>query len=78
MLKNKIEFYVRMGGGFEKSYVSLHGIRGVKNYQNYPYVINEWPLRILFSNTLIFISSVNVRDNVLQPCSTTDIFALNF
>ena len=32
------------GEGFEKSYVRLHGGRGVKNVQNHPYVINEWPL----------------------------------
>ena len=32
------------GRGFEKSYVPLHGGRGVKNCQNHPYVINEWPL----------------------------------
>ena len=30
------------GEGFEKSYVPLHGDRGVKNWQNHPYVINEW------------------------------------
>ena len=29
------------GEGFNKSYVPLHG---VKNCQNHPYVINEWPL----------------------------------
>ena len=49
MLKNEMESYVRIGGrGFEKSYVPLHGGRGgVKNFQNHPYVINEWPLTIL-------------------------------
>ena len=30
--------------GFEKSYVPLHGGREVKNCQNHPHVINEWPL----------------------------------
>jgi hypothetical protein len=35
-----------MGEGFGKSYVPLHGDRGVKNVQNHPYVINEWPLII--------------------------------
>jgi hypothetical protein len=34
------------GEGFEKSYVRLHGGRGVKNCQNHIYVINEWPLII--------------------------------
>ena len=33
------------GEEFEKSYIPLHGGRGVKNFQNHPYVINEWPLR---------------------------------
>ena len=33
------------GKGFEKSYVPLHGVGGVKNWQNHPYVINEWPLK---------------------------------
>ena len=33
------------GEGFEKSYVPLHWDRGgVKNFQNHPYIINEWPL----------------------------------
>ena len=32
------------GKGFEKSYVPLYGVRGIKNFQNHPYVINEWPL----------------------------------
>jgi hypothetical protein len=40
-----MESYVRIGEeGFEKSYVPLHGGRGVKNCQNHPYVINEWSL----------------------------------
>ena len=34
-----------MGERFENVYVPLHGGRGVKHCQNYPYVINEWPLR---------------------------------
>ena len=33
--------------GFEKSYVPLNGGRGVKNCQNYPYVINECSLSCL-------------------------------
>ena len=33
------------GEGFEKSYVPLHGSRGVKNCQNHHYIINECPLR---------------------------------
>ena len=30
------------GEGFEKSYMV---VRGVKNCQNHPYIINEWPLK---------------------------------
>ena len=41
------------GEGFEKSYVPLHGSRGgVKNSQNLPYVMNEWPL-LEIANTCI-------------------------
>ena len=32
------------GEEFEKSYVPLHGGRGVKNCQNHSYVFNEWSL----------------------------------
>ena len=43
VLKNEMEFYVRIGGkGFEKSYVPLRGAGKVKNCQNLPYLINEW------------------------------------
>ena len=38
MLKKEMESYVRIGGT---------GVRGVKNCQINPYVINEWPLRCL-------------------------------
>ena len=42
-----MESYVRIGGKvFEKSYIPLHWGRGVKNCQNHPYVINEWPLKV--------------------------------
>ena len=34
MLKNKMESYVRIGGGVEKSYVALQVGRGVTNWQN--------------------------------------------
>ena len=41
-----MESYVRIcGEGFSKSYVPLRGGREVKNCQNHPDVINEWPLR---------------------------------
>ena len=39
---------------FEKSYVPLHGGRGVKNCQNHPYVINEWSLMSLSILVKIF------------------------
>ena len=35
------------GEEFEKSYVPLHGGRGVKNYQYHAYVINEWSLKVI-------------------------------
>ena len=34
--------------GFEKSCVPLHAGRGVKNCQNHPYVINEWPPKLFY------------------------------
>ena len=46
MLKNEMESYVRIGGRGLKNltypYMGVGG--GVKNCQNHPYVINEWPL----------------------------------
>ena len=59
MLENEMESYVRIGGeGFEKSYVPLHGGIGVRNFQNYPYVINEWPLiNLFFICLLLFIQN---------------------
>ena len=52
MMKNQMISYVRIGRrGLKKSYVPLHGGRRVKNCQNHPYVINEWPLEL----ELIFI-----------------------
>ena len=41
---------------FEKSYIPLHGDRGVKNFQNHPYVMNEWPLSADFAVRKVFIS----------------------
>ena len=58
MLKNEIESYVRIGGMFEKSYIRLHGVGGVKNCQNHPYVINEWPLIYLIWKFLATLSTM--------------------
>ena len=45
MLINEMESYVRIGErDLKKSYVPLHGGRGIKNYQNHPSIINEWPI----------------------------------
>jgi len=44
MLKNEMELRKNREEGFEKFYIPLHGSRGVKNCQDHPYVINEWPL----------------------------------
>ena len=38
------------GGGFEN--FTYMGVGGVKNCQNRPYVINEWPLKS-FSNLIM-------------------------
>ena len=49
--------------GFEKSYVALHGGRGgIKNCQNQPYVINEWPIS-LSTWTVVFWSPVKTKQN---------------
>ena len=47
MLKNEVESYVRIGEDvFEKNLTYPYmGVGGVKNCQNHPIVINEWPLR---------------------------------
>ena len=48
MLKNKMESYVRIGGrGLKNLTYPYMGVGGVKNCQNRPYVINEWPQIIL-------------------------------
>ena len=40
-----MESYVRIGGrGLKNLTYTYMGVRGVKNCQNHPYVINEWPL----------------------------------
>ena len=67
MLKNEMESYVRIGGGFEKSYVGYPymGVgRGVKNCQNHPYVINEWPqVQIKFISIYIHKEYKNIVHN---------------
>ena len=49
MLKNERNVILRKNCGeeFEKSYVPLHGSKKVKNFQNHPDVIIEWPLTLL-------------------------------
>ena len=40
-----MESYVRIGGtGLKNLMYPYIGVGGLKNCQNYPYVINEWPL----------------------------------
>ena len=55
MLKDEMESYVKIEG-FENSYVPLQGGRGVKNCQNHPYVINEWPLRAVMSSISLYVN----------------------
>ena len=43
------------GERFEKSYVPQHGEGGVKNCQNHPDVINEWPVN---SEVTVFSTSL--------------------
>ena len=43
MLKNEMEPYVRIEGRGLKN-ITYPYMRGVKNCQNHPYVINEYPL----------------------------------
>ena len=47
MLKNEMESYVRIGGkGLKNLTYPYMGAGEVKSYQNHPYVINEWTLRL--------------------------------
>ena len=57
LLKNR-------GEEFEKSYVPLHGGRGIKNCQNRRNVINEWPLRVKMD--ILFCFSVSTRGEALK------------
>ena len=69
MLKNEMEAYVRIGGrGLKNRMYPYMGVRGVKNCQNHPYVINEWP-----PNTIHFQSYISMllRDLSIMP---TQIF----
>ena len=54
MLKNEMESHVRLGRRGLKNLTYLYmGAGRVKNGQNQPYVINEWPLIHIDSYTLI-------------------------
>jgi hypothetical protein len=49
MLKNEMESYVRIGGrGLKKLTYPYIGVGEVKNCQNHPCVVNEWPLKLYF------------------------------
>lgn len=59
---------IRIKEGFKKSFVPLDGGRGVrvKNCDNHPYVINEWPLTLCnWSNTVTY-RAYNQTDLVLK------------
>ena len=51
--KQNVILHKNRGEGFEKSYVPSHGGRGVKNCQNHPYVIHEWPLTNSFYHNIL-------------------------
>ena len=56
MLKNEMESYLKIGGrGLKNLTYPYMGVRGVKNFQNHPHVINEWPL-ICLTTTFIHCS----------------------
>ena len=45
MLKNEMESYVKVRArGLNNLTYPYMGVGGVKNFENHPYVINEWPL----------------------------------
>ena len=44
MLKNEMESYVIGGRGLKNLMFPYMGVGRVKNFQNHPYVINDWPL----------------------------------
>ena len=49
-----MESYVRIGGrGLKNLTYPYMGVREVKNCQNHPYVINEWPLNTLYLKFLL-------------------------
>ena len=63
MLKNEMESYVRIEGRGLKNFMYPYmGVGGVKNCQNHPYVINEWPL-------IPTSSSLSTRNSVFMQGS---------
>ena len=49
MLKDEMESYVRIRGrGLKILTYPYMGVRGGKNCQNHPYVIDEWPLTFYY------------------------------
>ena len=62
MLKNKMESYVRIGGkGLKNLTYHYMGVGGVKNCQNHPYVINEWPQTVQHSSNKTWKKHLLVR-----------------
>jgi hypothetical protein len=67
MLKNEMKSYVRIGRrGLKNLTYPYMGAGGIKNGQNHPYVINEWPLNVvsgghLQTNSLDEENRVNVN-----------------
>ena len=80
MLKNEIESYVRIGGkGLKNIKVILYGGKGggVKNCQNHPYVINEWPLIHLLDKRRTVSKSSLKRVFVRNVCSFSSPYGYN-
>ena len=74
MLKNEMESYVRIvGRGLKNLTYPYMGVEGrVNNFQNHPYVINEWPL----STALFAAQAFRLPNSLLIAVLWTQVLAL--
>ena len=67
MLKNELESYLRIRErGLKNLTYPYMGVGGVKNFQNLPYVINEWPITFYYVEKLNGILRNNRRGRGLK------------